>query len=348
MGSWKGVIRQMNINEEITDNRVFAQYYILRDGYEFKPLTHPANIYDAIVIKNPPDAFCVSFKSLMTGHSLSEQIELVNQLKIEKAIIVAVDISFITQCSSLRHLKIIPEDCAGDNFDFSPLYKMSEVKSLSCRNQYGNREQFLSEIDYSRIHGLVNLGVSVNKGTLNFNKVETLKSLAVSAFKGKKHDLTDLFCSKELDTLRMVQCGIHSINGIETSKKMQCLYLHYNHYLQDISALRKVKETLKALRIENCPKIEDFSVLSELENLELLELSGSNVLPNLNFLRSMKSLKTFTFSMNVLDGDLTPCLNISYVYSEKDRKHFNLKDKDLPKVNYMRGNENIEEWRRLE
>ena len=62
----------------------------------------------------------------------------------------------------------------------------------------------------------------------------------------------------------------------------------------------------------------------------------------------MKNLKTFTFSMNVLDGDLTPCLNLSYVYSEKKHKHYNLKDADLPKGEYIRGNEDIEEWRRLE
>ena len=129
---------------------------------------------------------------------------------------------------------------------------------------------------------------------------------------------------------------------------MQCLYLHYNRSLQNISALRRANRTLKALRIENCPKIEDFSVLCELENLELLELSGSNVLPNLNFLKTMRNLKTFAFNMDVLNGDLTPCLNLSYVYSEKDRRHFNLKDKDLPKTNYARGNEDIEEWRRLE
>ncbi len=129
---------------------------------------------------------------------------------------------------------------------------------------------------------------------------------------------------------------------------MQCLYLHYNRSLKDISALSKVKKTLKALRIENCSKIEDFSVLAELENLELLELSGSNTLPSLSFIKSMKNLKTFVFNMNVEDGDLTPCLNLSYVYSEKNRKNYNLKDKDLPKNAYVRGNEDIEEWRRLE
>ena len=183
---------------------------------------------------------------------------------------------------------------------------------------------------------------------MNYNKIETLKSLDIVNFKGKNRDLMDLFCSKELDTLRLIQCGIHSLNGIETSRKMQCLYLHYNRSLIDISALNKVKGTLKALRIENCPKISDFSVLGELENLELLELSGNNVLPNLDFLKTMKSLKTFTFSMNVLNGDLSSCIDLSYVYSEKDRKHYNWKDKELPKVKYIHGNEDIAQWRRLE
>ena len=68
----------------------------------------------------------------------------------------------------------------------------------------------------------------------------------------------------------------------------------------------------------------------------------------MSFLKKMKNLKTFLFNMNVKDGDLTPCLDLSYVYSEKNRKHYNLKDCELPKGNYTRGNENIEAWRRLE
>ena len=146
----------------------------------------------------------------------------------------------------------------------------------------------------------------------------------------------------------MLQCGIHSLEGIEQSEKMQCLYLYYNRSLKDISALANVKKTLKALRIENCPKLEDFSVLAELENLELLELTGKNTLPNLEFIKKMKNLKTFIFDMNILDGDLTPCLELSYVYSRKNRKHYNVKEKDMPKGKYVRGNEDIEMWRRFE
>ena len=89
-------------------------------------------------------------------------------------------------------------------------------------------------------------------------------------------------------------------------------------------------------------------MLGKLENLELLQLSGSNELPSLDFLKTMKNLKTFVFSVNVADGDLTLCRNLSYVYSERNRKHYNLKDSDMPRGVYVRGNEDIEEWRRLE
>ena len=109
-----------------------------------------------------------------------------------------------------------------------------------------------------------------------------------------------------------------------------------------------MKGTLKTLCINKCSKIEDFSVLAELENLERLELMGNNRLQNLDFLKRMKNLKSFIFEYDVLDGDLKLCLDIPTVYCDKNRKHYNLNDKDLPKGKLVFGNEDIEEWRRLE
>ena len=335
----------MNVKEVITDSRIFFQSYILRDGFEFKSLTFPHNIYDAIVIKNPANMICQTPRIVKTERTLGEQIDLVNKLKLKKAYVVAEEISFITECPTLEHLSVIPAGNAKNHFDFSPLYSMPKIKSLNCKTQYGDRDQYSSFLDYTNVTGLESLSIS-GSGHNNYNQIATLKSLGISGYKG--NDLTQLFHSPVLDTLLMIQCKIKSLHGIQQSNKMQCLYLYYNRALQDISALRHVKSTLKALRIENCPKIEDFSVLSELDNLELLELSGSNVLPSLDFLKTMKNLKTFVFSMNVLDGDLSPCMRLSYVFSEKDRKHYSHKDRELPKIEYVRGNEDIEEWRRLE
>lgn len=332
------------------DNYDFDIYkgYTIIDGFGFTHVTYPGNVHDGIIIKCTNKSDCESPQYEVPNRSISDYVKYINDNNIEKAAVIMDNIAFLKECKSLKYLSIAPSYEAGEDFDFTPIYELPEVKFLSCQNQYDEREQYNSEIDYRKVHGLVSLNVSINKGSLNFNKVDTLESLAVYNFYGKERNLKDLFCSKQLDTLSIIQCGIKSLSGIEMSKSMQCLYLHYNRSLADISALRKVKKTLKALRIENAPKIVDFTVLSELENLELLELTGKNVLPNLNFLRTMKNLKTFTFNMNVLDGDLSLCDNLSYVYSEIDRKHYNLKDKQLPKGNYIRGNEAIEEWRKLE
>lgn len=335
----------IDVQEVITDSRILANRYILRNGFPFTAITHPANVYDAIVVKYPQDVPCCSSRINGSSHSLKEQIEFINRYRIEKAFIIAENIDFITMCPTLKHLRIIPADSSGDEFDYSPLYKMSQIKSVQCSTVYGFREEFSTCIDCAKINGLEQIHIA-NSGYKNFNTVETLKGLGLSNY--EKRDLSEAFSSSILDTLSIFQSKITTLEGIQKSQKMQCLYLYFNRSLQDISALKKVKRTLRALRIENCPKINDFSVLGELENLELLELSGSNELPGLSFLKKMKNLKTFIFNMNVKNGDLTPCLELSYVYSEKHRKHYNLKDSELPKAQYVHGNETIEEWRRLE
>lgn len=304
------------------------------DGFEFVSIIYPFNKLDAIRIT---DEFPVE-----------KYIEYIRANNIEQAEIIMPDLKFLKDCPTLKYFRICPSENAPADFDFAPLYEMPEIRSLNCQNRYGSTEQYISKIDYSKISNLTDLFVGVNKGTLNYNQVKTLKSLRVGSFKGRHCDLTDLFCSEELDTLQLIGCQIVSLDGIEKAPGLQCLYIQHNRRLKNISALYKVRKTLKALRIENCPKIEDCSVLGELERLELLELSGSNTLPNLNFLKSMRRLKTFVFNLNVLDGDLSACKRLSYVYSEKDRKHYNLKNADLPKGQYIRGNETIESWRRLE
>ncbi len=335
----------IDLNEKVDFSKVSPFRTIDREGFIFTSITYPANVYDAIVIKYPRDIRCFSAMELGSKHSLETQINLINNLGIEKALIIAEDLEFITRCPTLKHLRVIPPDNVGNGFDYSPLYRMPQIISLRCSTVYGYREENSTLIDCSKIKGLESIHVT-NTRYKNFQSVKTLKDLEISHY--GEQNLSNAFDSFMIDTLSIFQCKIKTLEGIEKSENMQCLYLYYNRSLKDITALGKVKKTLRALRIENCPKIEDFSILGELENLELLELSGSNVLPDLNFLKKMKSLKTFVFTMNVQNGDLSPCLSLSYVYSGRNRKHYNLKDSELPKGSYFRGNDNIDEWRKRE
>ena len=335
----------VEFRDVIMDAETLGKRYIVRDGMVFTSITHPANIYDAIVVKYPPDIPCTSPNMHGSICSLEEQLEFIRVHKIEKALIIADSIGFIMSCPSLKYFRIIPADSADRGFDYSPLYGMPQIKSLQAKAIYGRGEKFTTELDCAKLRGLEKLSVT-NRQYKHFNAVQTLKSLGLSNYRGK--DLTAAFSSSILDTLTVLQSGIESLDGIQTSQRLQCLYLYHNRTLRDIGAIRDVKSTLRALRIENCPRIDDFSVLSELENLELLELSGNNELPDLEFLRKMKSLKTFVFTVNVKSGDLSPCMNLSYAYSGRNRRHYDRKDADLPKGQYVRGNETIEDWRRME
>lgn len=335
----------MRTSEIIKDTGDLGRGYIIRDGFVFRAITHPANIFDGVVIMDPMNATYWASRDYKINKSISEQIEFVNLNRIEKAFIIAKDISFIKQCPTLKYLIICPADNAGDNFDFTPLYDLPEIKSLKCVTRYGRKQEYTSNIDYSKIKGLESLSIE-GSGHLNYNHLVNLKSLSVSG--SKDIDLNNMISSEILDTIKLNQCKVQSLRGIEKSCKLQCLYLEYNRALSDISALRNVKNTIKLLRIENCAKIKDFSVLSELHQLELLQVIGTTEIESLEFLKSLPNLKTFVCDMNVLDGNLTPCLDIPYVYISKYRKHYNLDPKNFTLNFISRGNEDIEVWRRME
>ena len=98
----------IDVQEVITDSKILTNRCILRNGFSFTAITHPANVYDAIVVKYPQDVPCFSPRINGSSHSLKEQVEFINRYRIEKALIIAENIDFITMCPTLKHLRIIP------------------------------------------------------------------------------------------------------------------------------------------------------------------------------------------------------------------------------------------------
>lgn len=303
---------------------------VYREGFVFTTVTDPANVLDGIVVRSPEGCDCWSPKKSFSEHSLEEHIDFINKHKLEKALIIAEDISFITRCPTLKYIKVIPADTAPDNFDYSPLYKMPEIKHLSCATVYGGcTEPCSTTIDYSELNGLKELDMC-GKGHLNYAQSQTLESLKISNDKSIKN-FQEIGCNTNLKRVWLMQTGLKSLEGIKYLNNLQELSIDYSRSLIDITELSSVANSLRSLSIENCPKITDFSCLHKLINLEHLYLFGKNELPDLSFLNSIKKLKTFTFSMHVADCDLSPCLSVPYVYSDRNKKQYNLKDKDLPK-----------------
>jgi len=315
-------------------------------GLPFRAVTYPFNVKDALVVQDL---------------KLEQLINFINSKRLTKIVVDGIDdLSFIQRCPSVEHvlldLKLSLSSIRILNkkgnyyikqYDISPLYQMDNLKSITINDKVEPIVKVKMDIDLSLCNKIED--ISAEYGFLrNIDKSKTLKSVNLISYKPQSKDISELRNSKKLDTIRIVKGNLESLYGIEELPNIQCIYLYHLRYLNDISDLKRATKTLKALRIGNCANIHDFSVLRELENLELLELWGSNTLPSLDFLKGMKSLKTLVLNMNVLDGDLDLCKNLSCVYVEPNRKHYNLKDVDLPKGNFIRGNEDIEEWRRME
>ena len=134
----------------------------------------------------------------------------------------------------------------------------------------------------------------------------------------------------ELLKLSLLQCNITSLKGIQNCPKLQWLDMTYMRSLTDISDLVSLAPTLRMLSIQSCPKITDFSVISNLKELEYLELHGKNELPNLDFIKELPKLKLVNLSMNVIDGDISCLQNIQYA-DVVCKRQYNLKNKDLSK-----------------
>lgn len=318
----------LDIDSVITDYYTLMFGYTVRDGFIFTS-SDASNIYDAIVIRNPAEAVCS--RSLgISPRTLDEHIEALNRYSLTKAIVIADDISFLKRCPTLTWLWVQPSNSAPNGFDFSPLYELPSLSHLRCESVYGEKENKCGVVDYARMPGLKSVSIHAESGHVHFDTLSELRNLEVSNIKGRKK-AKDYLSGTTIQRLDFLSCGIESLEGLENCAELESLYLGYNRKLTDISAIAQTADTLKVLDIENCPKISNFSCIEKLTNLAALRLMGQNTLPNLEFLRGLRNLKMFSFSMNVLDGDLSLCTKIPYVSSERNRKHYNIKDKDLPK-----------------
>lgn len=319
----------IEFNSVIENTMDLQKHYTMRDGFVFTSITEPANIFDAIVLRYPESCDCHTPKVGFSNHTLGDCIEFINQFKIEKALVIGENIDFIKECPSLKYLEIVPADTMGNSFDYSPLYEMPEILELNCKTIYGHFDQFSTVIDYEKLSGLKKASVC-GSGHLNYTKVASLESLNISNVSAMT-DLQSLASLHSLNSLEIIQCGIQSLNGIESLVKLNKLNVGYCRKLFDMSALSRIGHSLKELSIENCGKIGDFNFLNSLIGLHHLCLDGKNNLPSLTFLKQMPELKELILWMNVLDGDITPCIGISYV-NLANHRHYNMKNSDLSKL----------------
>jgi len=299
------------IYDTVEDKGAIDSGYVVRDGFVFVPLKRE-RVFDALVVK---DSSVV--------RTARECIELINCYGLESAVFISNDAAVLEKCPSVMHFTLYP-DSNGDGI----------VRYHSLRRVTGVRHFFAS--DKNGIEELYTGGTS----PLCFAKLRSLRHLNMWGVdekcdgrgRSRKEKITAIedFDLPELLKLSISQCGLSSLNGVGNCPNLQWIDIEYMRTLTDISALASLAPTLRMLSIENCPKITDFSVIAELKNLEYLELRGRNELPDLDFISKLPNLKIVNLTMNVLDGDVSCLQNIQYA-DVVCRRHYNMKNKDLPK-----------------
>lgn len=291
------------------------------DEFCFRSLRNP-KISDALVIHNPTHAVCESPVLIRSTKTLQEHISLIGEKCISSAIIVAESIDFLRKCPSLECIHIIPA-LSVDKLDYSPIYDMPRICWLRCEIPHGDNGK--SPLICGKINELECLSVDGWSANLDVSSASRLKTLYLGFGNPREKDLSIFQTRCGLQNLVVENSHITSLSGIENAYLLKRLELHYNKKLEDVSQLLAVKDTLLWLDINNCNKITDLSVLSELRNLELLRLTGTNGVPSLEFLKNMPKLKCLVVMVDVFDGDMSWCTNIPYV-AIKNRKHFSHKD----------------------
>ena len=302
----------------VSDEQLLRQKYILRDGFIFTSLTKK-DVFDALVVQESTVnlTFCEDYSS--ETRTIDECIELINRYELESAVFITNDMTLIKQCPTVEHFTLYPNPNVKNVTRYYSLRMLSGIRQFSLDGE-------------GRIDELYTGGNS----PLVFQKLKTLKRLNMCGVDEKSDDrktnikTIEDFDLPELMKLSIIQCGITSLKGIQNCPKLQWLSLSYMKNLSDISALAAIAPTLRMLAFENCPKITDFGVISRMKELEYLELKGKNELPNLDFIKELPKLKFLILTMNVLDGDVSYLRNIQYV-DAFCKRHYNLKNKDLPK-----------------
>ena len=226
--------------------------------------------------------------------------------------------------------------------------KFNNVKNLDIGNHYGDGDNSFI-YDLPNLEGLV---ISLYKDSdfildcsklpksqysLNINiwskkkiiKIEqlnetNLEHLYISDFDEK--DLSVISTLTNLKSLSITRSKIKSLKGIENLINLEYLSLGAVRSLVDISDIVACKK-LKRIDFDICWKLQDFSPIGELKEMEILELQDCKSLASIKFVAQLPKLKRLiALGTTVInDYDTTPAENVAVFwgsYKAEYNKHY--------------------------
>lgn len=229
------------------------------------------------------------------------------------------DISFLKELSDFVEGITVPE----------PRYDISVLNDLHRLDFLGFADNKKTVIDLSNFPNLTTLACEFTPRVLSLESCEQLRNLTLTRYKSSDKTLERISPLSSLITLNLFVTNIFSLAGIGRFPLLKELTLFRANRLEDISALRDIKNTLTMIEFDSCKRISNYEVLGELTNLKRLLIGSSAAIKSLSFVRSLENLEFLSFmGTNVVDGDLSPTIGLGYVGFE-NKRHYSHKFEEI-------------------
>lgn len=254
--------------------------------------------------------------------AINESVEYINKHNIKHIDVLDfdyTDVNFLKECPGIERLDLLNHFIK----DLSGIYSLRNLRILSI-NETTTKDEFR----IGELKSLEEVYGQLPRKTAGLSGLNNLKTVQIWSYKPKAKNLTELSRLISLKELIITQSNLVTLEGIQGLEYLQMLQLNYLRSLIDVNALREVKAPLIDLEFESCNKVEDFSPIGELKQLEQLKLINCGDIPSICFAENLPKLNTFVFpDTHVQDGDLSVCESIEEVHYTKQK----IKNGDLEK-----------------
>ncbi|MFD1800962.1 hypothetical protein ACFSFZ_01925 [Mixta tenebrionis] len=212
---------------------------------------------------------------------------------------VNIDFSLLDRVRSIDELAIGPNIKFSPDQDFSPLYALSKLTSLTIHVKG-------ISIDFNRFSKLTNLTATYSKKFSNFSALTNLRNLWLWHLNTNDFGFFGDF--PNLRELKITQSQIRSLDGLSGCENLEKLHLIRCTKLLNLSGIDALKK-LNGVFIINSKQMVNFSCLKGNCSIEQL---GLNRVDSLDFIRYMPNLKTVGFD-ELIDGNIALALEIPHI-----------------------------------
>jgi hypothetical protein len=230
------------------------------------------------------------------------------------------DLSFLTKIPCLCGVDVFSENVT----DVSPLFELKKIKTLSlfCKAKVSG--------DFSALRYLEKVGLLWRNAFKSIFNHGTLHTINIIEYPDE--NLGQWITNRALRRLRLESRKLNDLNGINHFPCLRNLHLFNCRKLKSIDALR-LSASIQELRISRCPAILDWTSLSSLTELRVLEIADCQEIESISPILKCQRLERLQIAgdTKILDGDLSGLASLPKLQTVllASRKHYSHRAEEL-------------------